>query len=49
MLNFDEIKAYMNIKSKSNVFQMLGYLEWKGYIKRYPAHARAIQILKEVE
>ena len=47
MPNFDEIKAYMNIKSKSNVFQMLGYLEWKGYIKRYPAHARAIEILKE--
>jgi hypothetical protein len=27
---------------------MLGYIEWKGYIKRYPAHARAITILKEV-
>jgi hypothetical protein len=27
---------------------MLGYLEWKGYIKRHPAHARAIQLLKEV-
>jgi len=38
----------MNVKSKSSVFNMLGYMEWKGYIKRYPAHARAIQILKEV-
>jgi hypothetical protein len=27
---------------------MLGYIEWKGYIKRHPAHARAIEILKEV-
>jgi SOS-response transcriptional repressor LexA len=38
----------MNVKSKSGIYQMLGYLEWKGYIKKYPAHARAITILKEV-
>jgi repressor LexA len=48
MPNFEEMKDYMNVKSKSSVFNMLGYMEWKGYIKRYPAHARAIQILKEV-
>lgn len=48
MPKFDEIREYMNIKSKSGVYQMLGYIEWKGYIKRYPAHARAITILKEV-
>ena len=43
MPNFEEMKDYMNVKSKSSVFNMLGYMEWKGYIKRYPAHARAIQ------
>ena len=48
MPSFEEMKDYMNVKSKSSVFNMLGYMEWKGYIKRYPAHARAIQILKEV-
>ena len=48
MPNFEEMKDYMNVKSKSSVFNMLGYMEWKGYIKRCPAHARAIQILKEV-
>ena len=48
MPSFEEMKDYMNVKSKSSVFNMLGYIEWKGYIKRYPAHARAIQILKEV-
>ena len=48
MPKFDEIKSFMNMKSKSGVYQMLGYLEWKGYIKRHPAHARAIQLLKEV-
>jgi SOS-response transcriptional repressor LexA len=45
---FDEMKDFMNVKSKSVLYQMLGYLEWKGYIKKYPAHARAITILKEV-
>jgi repressor LexA len=48
MPSFEEMKDYMNVKSKSSVFNMLGYMEWKGYIKRCPAHARAIQILKEV-
>ena len=48
MPTFDEIKSFMNMKSKSGVYQMLGYIEWKGYIKRHPAHARAIQLLKEV-
>jgi len=47
MPKFDEIREYMNIKSKSGVHQMLGYIEWKGYIKRYPAQARAIKIIKE--
>ena len=48
MPSFEEMKDYMNVKSKSVIFNMLGYIEWKGYIKRYPAHARAIQIIKEV-
>ena len=48
MPKFDEIKSFMNMKSKSGVYQMLGYLEWKGYIKRHPSMARAITILKEV-
>ena len=48
MPSFEEMKDYMNVKSKSVIFYMLGYIEWNGYIKRYPAHARAIQILKEV-
>jgi len=48
MPSFKEMKVYMNVKSNSVVYHMLGYIEWKGYIKRYPAHARAITILKEV-
>ena len=48
MPSFEEMKDYMKVKSTSNIFQFLGQMEWKGYIKRIPAHARAIQILKEV-
>ena len=47
MPSFKEMKVYMNVKSNSVVYHMLGYIEWKGYIKRYPAHARAITILRE--
>lgn len=43
---FDEMKEYMNVKSKSTIHSMLGYIEWKGYIKKYPMR-RAIQIIKE--
>jgi len=43
---FEEMMQHMNVKSKSGIFNMLGNIEWKGYIKRYPAHARAIQIIK---
>ena len=43
-----EMCSYMNAKSTSSIAQMLGYIEWKGYIKRYPAPARAITILREV-
>ena len=48
MPTFDDMKIYMNVKSKSAIYQMLGYIEWKGYIKRVPSMARAITILKEV-
>lgn len=49
MPSFEDIMKHMNMKSKSNVFQMLGYIEWKGYIKKHPFQARAIQIVKEYE
>tara|TARA_B100000780_G_scaffold191651_1_gene134990 strand:+ start:52 stop:303 length:252 start_codon:yes stop_codon:yes gene_type:complete len=48
MPTFDDMKSFMNVKSKSVVFHMLGYLEWKGYIKREPAMWRGITITKEL-
>ena len=49
MPTFDDMRTHMEIKSKSGIFNLLCYMEWKGYIKRHPAHARAIQIIKEYE
>ena len=48
MPNFDEMKKYMKIKSKSGIFSMLCYMEFKQYIKRRPGSTRGIIILKEV-
>ena len=48
MPTFEEMKVYMNIKSKSGVHNMLGSIEYKGYVERIPAHHRAIKIIKEV-
>ena len=48
MPRFDDMKEHMKVKSKNTIHHMLGYIEWKGYIKRHPAHARAIEIIKEV-
>jgi len=43
-----EMMTYMKSNSTSNIFKFLEQMEWKGYIKRIPAHARAIKIIKEV-
>ena len=48
MPTFREMMKYMESTSTSIIFQQLAQMEWKGYIKRIPAHARAIQIIKEV-
>ena len=48
IINGWRMKVYMNIKSKSGVHNMLGSIEYKGYVERIPAHHRAIKIIKEV-
>ena len=47
MPTFEEMKNFMNVKSKSTVHDMLGYIEWKGFIKKHENQARAIEIIKE--
>ena len=46
MPTFTDMMQHMNVKSKSVIWNMLGYIEWKGYIKSIPNYARAIQIIK---
>ena len=48
MPSFEEMKDFMNVKSKSSIHNMLGYMEWKGYIKKHEKHWRAIEIIKEL-
>tara|TARA_R100000479_G_C6209666_1_gene137730 strand:+ start:273 stop:488 length:216 start_codon:yes stop_codon:yes gene_type:complete len=45
---FTEILKYMNMKSLQNAYQMLEYLEFKGFIKRKKHITRGIEIIKEV-
>ena len=46
MPTFTDMMQHMNVKSKSVIWNTLGYIEWKGYIIRIPNYARAIQIIK---
>ena len=41
---FDEMKNNLNIKSKSGIHKLLKSLEEKGFIKRIPHKARALEI-----
>ena len=41
---FDEMKDNLNIKSKSGIYKLLSSLEDKGYIRKTPHKARAIEL-----
>ena len=41
---FDEMKDNLNIKSKSGIYKLLSSLEEKGYIKKTPHKARALEL-----
>ena len=41
---YDEMKNFLNIKSKSGIHKLLFSLEEKGYIKKIPHKARAIEL-----
>lgn len=43
--SFEELKAFLGAGSKSRVFCLLTGLEDKGYIRRLPRRARAIEIV----
>ena len=44
--SFEELCAIMDLKSKSGIHRLLSGLEERGYIRRLPNRARAIEVLK---
>lgn len=44
--SFDEIKDALDLKSKSGIHRLVSELEERGFIRRLPHRARAIEILR---
>ncbi|MBI1392885.1 MAG: transcriptional repressor LexA [Alphaproteobacteria bacterium] len=47
--SFDEMKDALNLKSKSGIHRLITALEERGYIRRLPHRARALEVLKTPE
>ena len=43
--SFEEMKAFMGLKSKSGIHRMIAGLEGKGYVRHLPNQARALEII----
>lgn len=43
---YDEIKDAFGLKSKSGIHRLIEALEERGFIKRIPSRARAIEVLR---
>jgi len=44
--SYEEMKASLNLKSKSGIHRLISALEERGFIKRLPHKARALEVLK---
>ena len=47
--SYDEMKAALNLKSKSGVHRLISGLQERGFIRRLPHRARALEVLKVPE
>jgi len=47
--SFEEMKAALDLKSKSGVHRLISALEERGFIRRLPNRARALEVLKVPE
>lgn len=45
--SFDEMARELKLKSKSGVFRLVDGLEERGFIRRLPHKARAIEVVKQ--
>src|SRR4030088_1476069 len=44
--SFDEMKEALRVKSKSGIHRLITGLEGRGFLRRLPHRARALQVLK---
>jgi repressor LexA len=44
--SFDEMKDALELKSKSGIHRLITALEERGFIRRLPHRARALEVLK---
>jgi len=44
--SFDEMREHMQLKSKSGIHRLVTALETRGFIRRIPNCARAIEVLR---
>ncbi|MEM6390251.1 MAG: repressor LexA, partial [Pseudomonadota bacterium] len=44
--SFDEMKSALDLRSKSGIHRLITALEERGFIRRLPHRARAIEVLK---
>ena len=47
--SFEEMKDALDLKSKSGVHRLISALEERGYLRRLPNRARALEVLKVPE
>ncbi len=47
--SFDEMREALNLKSKSGVHRLISALEERGFIRRLPNRARALEVLRTPE
>ena len=47
--SFEEMKAALNLRSKSGIHRLITALEERGFIRRLPHRARALEVLKAPE
>ena len=47
--SFDEMKEALNLKSKSGIHRLIVALEERGFIRRLPHRARALEVLRRPE
>src|SRR3712207_4530049 len=47
--SFEEMKEALELKSKSGVHRLISALEERGFIRRLPNRARALEVVREAE